>query len=232
MAVQLRLISPRVVAVMLIFVVGIPLLPILISWQWNWWEAWLYAGVTILGFVSSRWLVARSHPDLLAERAKFLRHQNAERWDRILAPLLSFGGGMVPLVAGLDALLMWSPQFDLSLKIPAIFLMTSGYILGSYALVANPYFSGVVRIQADRGHKVISQGPYKWIRHPGYAGGLLTFLATPILLDSGWAFLPVAFTTLVLVVRTSFEDRTLQDKLEEYRTYAQLVRYRLIPGIW
>ena len=90
----------------------------------------------------------------------------------------------------------------------------------------------MVRIQTDRGHKVVSSGPYRWLRHPGYAGGLLTYLATPFFLDSPWAFLPAPFITIVLVIRTKLEDRTLQNELEGYREYARQVRYRLLPGVW
>jgi protein-S-isoprenylcysteine O-methyltransferase Ste14 len=90
----------------------------------------------------------------------------------------------------------------------------------------------VVRIQAERGHRVVSSGPYHWMRHPGYAGALLAFLATPVFLDSVWAFLPALAITVLLVVRTRLEDRTLQDELDGYRDYARQVRYRLLPGVW
>jgi protein-S-isoprenylcysteine O-methyltransferase Ste14 len=90
----------------------------------------------------------------------------------------------------------------------------------------------MVRIQADRGHQVVSSGPYRWIRHPGYAGALLTYLATPIFLDARWAFLPVVFVMIALIIRTELEDRTLQDRLAGYRDYAGEVRYRLLPGVW
>jgi len=99
-------------------------------------------------------------------------------------------------------------------------------------LIENRYFSGMVRIQTDRGHQVVSAGPYRWIRHPGYAGSLIYFLATPIFLDSSWAFIPAVLLTIVLVIRTSLEDKTLQKELEGYQTYASQVRFRLIPGIW
>jgi protein-S-isoprenylcysteine O-methyltransferase Ste14 len=99
-------------------------------------------------------------------------------------------------------------------------------------LIENRFFSGMVRIQTDRGHHVISSGPYRWVRHPGYTGALLTYLATPIFLDSLWAFFPVLLLTMVLVIRTRLEDRTLHQKLDGYRDYASRVRYRLLPGVW
>jgi protein-S-isoprenylcysteine O-methyltransferase Ste14 len=229
---QHKTISAGVVVQVLFFVVVVPCLPLLISWRWDWWEAWVYAIISILGFAISRALAARRHPDLLTERARFMRHENAAAWDRLLAPLVGLGGGLIPLVAGLDALFGWSPTFSLPAKIVSLIIILAGYTLGSYALIQNRYFSGMVRIQTNRGHQVVSTGPYRWVRHPGYAGALLTYLATPVFLDALWAFLPVVFLMIVLVIRTELEDRTLQDRLEGYCDYARRVRYRLLPGVW
>jgi protein-S-isoprenylcysteine O-methyltransferase Ste14 len=227
-----KTLSLQLVMQLLLFIIIVPLLPLLISRHWNWWEAWVYAGVYIIGFAVSRILAARRNPDLIAERARFLQHKDALAWDKLLAPLTGLGGGMIPLVAGLDALFNWSPVFTIWVKIGALAFMLAGYTLGTYALIENRFFSGMVRIQTDRGHKVISSGPYAWLRHPGYLGALLTYLATPFFLDSLWTFVPVVFITVVLVIRTALEDRTLQEQLPGYREYAQKVRYRLLPGIW
>jgi protein-S-isoprenylcysteine O-methyltransferase Ste14 len=229
---QKRTLTPLVILQVLLFVVVVPFLPLLISRQWDWWQAWVYAIVSILGFVISRALAARRHPDLLAERARFLRHEDAKSWDKTLAPLIGLGGAMIPLVAGLDALFGWSTGFRLPVEIAALALILAGYVLSSYALIENAYFSGMVRIQADRGQHVVSSGPYRWVRHPGYAGGLLVYLATPLLLDSVWTFLPALFLTVVLVIRTDLEDKTLQAELDGYRDYAHRVRFRLLPGVW
>ena len=229
---QQRIFSPRVVVQMLFFVVVIPFLPLLLSWHWDWWEAWVYAIIGILSFAISRVLVARRYPDLIAERARIMQHEDAKPWDKLLAPLLGLGGGLVLLVAGLEALLDWSATFSLPVKIVSLVIILAGYVLGSYALIENRFFSGVVRIQTDRGHQVVSSGPYRWMRHPGYAGALLTYLATPLFLDSLWAFLPAVFITILLVIRTALEDRVLQDELAGYRDYVRRVRYRLLPGVW
>lgn len=225
-------ITPGTVLLLLVFIVVVPLSPLLISWRWGWWEAWVYAAVAILGFVVSRALAARHHPDLLAERGRFLRHENAEPWDRVLAPLLGLGSGLIPLMAGLDARFGWSAPFSLPLKIAAMDLILAAYVLGSYALIENAYFSGMVRMQTDRGQRVVTSGPYRWVRHPGYAGSLVVYVATPVFLDSAWAFVPAAFLVLVLVIRTGLEDRTLREQLEGYKEYAREVRSRLVPGVW
>jgi protein-S-isoprenylcysteine O-methyltransferase Ste14 len=227
-----KTITPRVIVQMLFFIVLVPFLPLLISRHWVWWEAWAYALISILGFAISRLLAARRNPDLIAERARFLMHEDAKPWDKLLAPLVGLGGGLIPLVVGLDALFGWSPSFRSTLKILALVVFLAGYVLGAYALIENRFFSGMVRIQTDRDQQVVSSGPYRWVRHPGYAGALWSYLALPIFLDSAWALLPAIFLTLVLVIRTSLEDRTLQAELAGYRDYARKVRYRLLPGVW
>ncbi len=229
---QQKIISPRVVIQVLFFIVVVPFLPLLISRRWDWWEAWVYAVVSILGFAVSRMLAARRHPDLIAERAQYMQHENTKAWDRRLAPLLGIGGGLVLLLAGLDKLYGWSLAFSLPVKILSLAMILAGYVLGSYALIENRFFAGTVRIQTERGHRVVSSGPYRWMRHPGYAGALLTYLATPFFLDSRWAFLPSLFVVVLMVVRTALEDRTLQDELDGYRDYAGRVLYRLLPGVW
>jgi protein-S-isoprenylcysteine O-methyltransferase Ste14 len=229
---QPKTISLRTIVQLIFFIVVMPFLPLLISRQWSWWEAWVYALVGIFGFAISRVLAARRHPYLIAERARTLQHEDAKPWDKFLSPLVGLGGVLILIVIGLDALLGWSPPFSVPVKILALFTILAGYALGSYALIENRFFSGVVRIQTDRGHQVVSSGPYRWIRHPGYAGALLTYLATPFFLDSFWAFLPTMFITLGMVIRTSLEDQVLQEELEGYREYTCRVRYRLLPGVW
>lgn len=226
-------ITARTIVQMLVFIVLVPFLPLLISWNWSWWQAWVYALIGILGFVVSRVLAARRHPDLLAERAKFMQHEDIKPWDSILARLVGLGGGLIPLFAGLDARYGWpGPDFGLIEELIALIVILVGFTLGSWALMENRFFSGVVRIQTERGHHVVSTGPYAWVRHPGYAGALLAYFATPILLDSLWTYLPVIFISIVLLVRTNLEDTILKQELPGYKEYAQRTRFRLLPGIW
>jgi protein-S-isoprenylcysteine O-methyltransferase Ste14 len=229
---QKKSFTPRYVIPLLLFIIVIPFLPLLISWSWDWWEAWVYGLINVLGFAISRAIAGKRNPDLITERAQFMKHENVFNWDKILAPIVVLGGGLIPLVVGLDELLNWSPAFSILIKIIALAIILTGYIWGSYALIQNRFFSGMVRIQSDRGHKVITNGPYRWMRHPGYAGAILKYLATPLFLDSGWAFIPAVFLVIVLVIRTSLEDKVLQAELEGYSEYADKVRYRLFPGVW
>ena len=228
-----KVLTVRTVLQVFVFVVLVPFLPLLISWNWRWWEAWVYALVGILGFVFSRFLAARRHPDILAERARFMQHADIKPWDKTLAALVGLGGALIPIIAGLDARFDWfTRDFVLWEELVALTLVVAGFVLGSWALIENRFFSGVVRIQTDRGQTVVDTGPYRYLRHPGYAGALLTYWFVPFLLDSLLTFVPVIFITVVLIIRTSLEDRTLQSELPGYKEYAQKTRYRLLPGIW
>ncbi len=227
-----NLLKSPVIIPMLFFIIVVPLFPLLISWRWNWWEAWVYAATCILGFAISRALAARRHPDLLEERARFLQHEDAKPWDKVLAPMVGLGSGLVPLVAGLDGRWGWSAPIAAWVELVALAILIGGYALGSYALIENRFFSGMVRIQTDRDQRVVSGGPYAWVRHPGYAGALWSYLATPFLLGSWWALAPTALLCVILVLRTALEDRALHEDLAGYRDYAARVRYRLFPGVW
>jgi len=227
-----NLFSLCVVAPFLIIVIVVPFLPILISRHWGWWEAWVFAVITILAFVISRLMAASQHPDLIRERSRFMQSDNVPSWDKMLASFILSGWAFVLLVVGFDALFGWSRGFSLPWKLLALALILFGYILSSYALVENRFFSGNVRIQNERGHSVVSSGPYRFMRHPGYAGGLLIYLAMPFFLDSTWAIIPAILMIVFVFVRTFLEDSYLLEALDGYREYAARVRYRLIPGVW
>jgi protein-S-isoprenylcysteine O-methyltransferase Ste14 len=218
----------RLVFVLFVF----PLTPMIISGAWNWWEAWAYAIINIVGFIVSRVLAARRNPDIIAERARSMELEGAKSWDKILSPMLAFGSLIILIVAGADKGFGWTTPFTLNAKLVALLVIILGFVFGSWAMVENKFFSGVVRIQTDRGHRVVTTGPYRIIRHPGYAGALWTYLALPILLDSLWAFIPAVLLLGILVLRTSLEDRTLQAELPGYKEFTQKTRYRLFPGIW
>lgn len=223
----------QIVLQLVLVVIVIPFLPLIISQDWDWWQAWAFAGVSIGGFILSRVLAAQRDPSLLAERARFADHKDTAPWDRYLAPAVALGGALIPLVAGLDVRFAWAPRIDAMWAIVgALILVVLGYAIGAYALMENRFFSGVVRIQHDRGHHVITTGPYGWVRHPGYAAAVITFAATPFLLGSWCALGPAVLVIGVLVIRTRLEDKTLHAQLKGYPQYAHRVKYRLVPGVW
>ena len=107
-----------------------------------------------------------------------------------------------------------------------------GYAFATWALVENRFFSSMVRIQTERGHAVCDSGPYRIVRHPGYAGNLLAMPGIVLALDSVWTLIPAAVALVVTIIRTALEDRTLKDELPGYREYTSRVKYRLIPGFY
>ena len=173
------------------------------------------------------------HPGLMAERQNREKIKSAKVWDKVLAPLmaLSLVFPMV-IVAGLDHRFDWSFPFPLWLIVIGFILISVGYAFATWAFAENRFFSSVVRIQTDRGHTVCDSGPYRFVRHPGYAGNILPLLGIVLALGSVWALIPAAFALIILVIRTVLEDKTLQEELPGYRDYARRVHYRLIPGIY
>lgn len=227
-----RTFTLRVIIQALLVVVAAPFIPLIISGQWGWWQAWAYAIASILAFVISRVLVNRRHPDLIAERARFTSAKDTKAWDKILAPLVGIGSVLILVVTGLDKYYGWTPASSLTLNLVALFGILFGYGFSTWALVENRFFSGTVRIQTERGHHVVTTGPYRFVRHPGYAGGLFGYIFIPLLLDSYWAWLPTILLGIALIVRTALEDKTLQEELPGYKEFAQKTKYRLLPGVW
>jgi protein-S-isoprenylcysteine O-methyltransferase Ste14 len=136
------------------------------------------------------------------------------------------------IVAGLDHRYGWSPVFPLWLIVLGFLLILLGYAFATWALIENRFFSSVVRIQVDRGHVVCDSGPYRIVRHPGYAGNVLALPGIVLALSSMWTIIPAVAALIIAVIRTVLEDQTLQDELPGYRDYTQRVRYRLIPRIY
>jgi len=232
MAESKKSVPVKAIILVVVFIIVLPLLPIFISGQWGWWQVWLYAGISVVSFILSRAVAGKKNPGLLQERAQFGEQDDAESWDKVLSPLVGFGGVIILIVAGLDARFGWTATIPVSVQIVGLLVHLLGHVLGGYALVENTFFSGMVRLQEERGHHVIDSGPYAWVRHPGYAGALLTYIGTPLLLNSWWGFIPAAFMFAVLILRTAKEDRFLQENLEGYKEFTQKTKYRLFPGIW
>jgi protein-S-isoprenylcysteine O-methyltransferase Ste14 len=137
-------------------------------------------------------------------------------------------------IAGLDrGRYHWSDSVPDWLQAAGLVATAAGFALALWAMVVNRFFSSVVRIQTDRGHRVIDTGPYAIIRHPGYLAGTVIMIASGIALGSWLAeFLIVVCSLPFLMYRAITEDRVLQAELPGYRDYAARVRWRLVPGVW
>jgi protein-S-isoprenylcysteine O-methyltransferase Ste14 len=198
--------------------------------QLDWVMGWVYVGVLVGNQILTALILIPSSPELLVARG---RSEGPRDLDRVLASIMALYGPVVTLiVAGLDRRFGWLPAMPLSLQLVALAVAALSGLLTIWAMASNRFFYGTLRVEPDRGHAVASTGPYRALRHPGYAGAILFQLATPILLDSLWALIPAALTAAAIILRTALEDQALQKRLEGYRDYAARVRYRLVPGIW
>lgn len=195
----------------------------------NWPMAWAFLGIHVALTVVTMML---ADPSVIEARTR--RPPGIKRWDLILARtciLLLFP--ITLLVAGLDAgRFHWSPLLPTALHVCALGVFAAGMVFSCWALVCNKFFEVFVRIQADRGHYVVTQGPYAYVRHPGYAGGIVAAVAAPVALGSLYALIPTLLGAGLLVVRTCLEDATLRAELSGYAEYASRVRWRLLPGLW
>lgn len=211
----------------------IPLILLVSGGDIGWWQAWIFSVLIVAAGIGGRMWAERRHPGLLAERANFEKAPDVKPWDKVLAPLMAISVGFpLVIVAGLDHRFGWSPVFPIWLNILGFIMIAIGYIFASWALAENRFFSGVVRIQTDRGHVVCDSGPYRIVRHPGYAGNILPLPGIVLALGSVWTLIPAAVALIIAVIRTVLEDRTLQEELPGYRDYARRVRYRLFPGLY
>jgi protein-S-isoprenylcysteine O-methyltransferase Ste14 len=197
--------------------------------DWTW--AWVFLAICVASVCVNGAILLRTRPETVAERGR--PTASTRGWDKLVAGLWSLAlFVVVPLVAGLDVRSGWSGEFATPWHVAGAVALACGLALGGWAMISNAYFSTAVRIQSERGHTVCRTGPYRFVRHPGYAGFILQSLATPLLLGSWWALIPGLAAAGVMVVRTSLEDRMLRAELPGYREFAEEVGYRLVPGIF
>jgi protein-S-isoprenylcysteine O-methyltransferase Ste14 len=204
-----------------------------LSGRIDWPMAWIYLLLLTASTGINIHILVRVHPDLAAERMKFTRSEGIKAWDKILSPVVGvIGPILILVVCAMEKRWASAAPFDPALQWASMVLVALSSALSSWALFHNRYFSSVVRIQKDRGHAVVDTGPYRFVRHPGYSGGVFYYLSVPLALGSLWGLVPAGLTLIAVVVRTALEDATLRRELEGYIEYTKTVRYRLIPGLW
>jgi len=218
----------------ILILVGLPLFFVLFMFlpagTWAWTKGWLFI-LALLGIVAVVGLYLwRVNPEVLIARSR--THEGTKRWDRILLcfffPTI---WAIVPVAALDDGRFLWSslPWWVCAVGYATLLV---GVGITTWAEAVNKFFEPTVRIQTDRGHAVIDTGPYSLVRHPGYLGGFFTAMGMALSLGSLWALIPAGLASLLLILRTQWEDQTLQAELPGYKEYTQQVRYRLIPGVW
>lgn len=192
-----------------------------------WAMGWLYI---LIFLISNSFISLYIDPDLSKERTK--KHTNLKKWDQYLLVLIFLFGVIVWIIMGLDHRFGWSGNIPITIQVFSTLMVIFGNILFTWGILSNNYFSTTVRIQSDRGHQVISHGPYRFLRHPGYLGVCSYTIFQCLMLNSVWALVPAVVVVVAFVIRTYLEDETLQRELIGYKEYAEDVRYRLIPGVW
>jgi protein-S-isoprenylcysteine O-methyltransferase Ste14 len=196
----------------------------------DWWAAWRFIGAYALFVIVFLARGMRLDPAQIQERTRTA--DNVKSWDKIILSIYTFLLLVMLLLAALDAgRFRWVP---LSPELEMV-----GWGLGGlagaliwWASSVNTFLSRQVRIQTERGHRTITNGPYRWVRHPMYAGLIIFIFCVPLVLDSGLALIPAGWIAVLMIIRTNLEDSTLKEELPGYAVYVKKVRYRLIPGIW
>jgi protein-S-isoprenylcysteine O-methyltransferase Ste14 len=179
----------------------------------------------VMGLIS---LVA-INPELAQERSE----PCAEGIDPAVRPVASVLFLATVAVAALDiGRLHWACPLSKWAQIAAFIVLIAANVLQIWAMAANPFFSTALRLQTERGHHLITHGPYRFVRHPGYMAMLLIVLLTALALGSTLALIPASIYGAIILFRSACEDRFLMNNLAGYANYAEKVRYRLIPGVW
>jgi len=216
----------RQIVVMLVFIVAALFVSAgRLDWPW----AWAFLAMYVASILANAYFLLRANPETIARRTSA---EGVKAWDRVVGGLWALAGTAQLVVAGLDYRFGWTAPFSIAVHGVGTLLYLAGSALFSWAMIANAFFAGVVRVQVEQGHVVCMTGPYAYLRHPGYAGAILQAIGLPLLLGSGWALLPGIVAAGLMVVRASLEDRTLHAELPGYVEYAQATRHRLLPGVW
>ena len=222
--------ATRVLQVSMTFVWAIGSL-FLSAGTFKWTRGWICVALWVLVLPLVGIVTQHYNPQLMKERAKW-RRQDTKRFDKIILALYLPFVLIQPAVGGMDAVRYhWS-----AMSFGWVYVGTIVYFLAmaliTWVVSTNPYAEASVRIQTDRGHTVVSTGPYRYIRHPMYVGLILMFVGTPLIWGSVWALAVAGVLAVLMIARTALEDRTLFNELAGYQEYAAHTRYRLIPGFW
>ena len=193
---------------------------------------WIFFGASFLHYSISTAVQYRFNPELLVQRLRRKR-EGSRLWDEILMRVSNLMVLIVvPAVVGLDVGRFHWFGLEVYFAVVGFVPFIISTILINWAMIVNPFFEPTVRIQKDRDHEVITSGPYKIVRHPGYLAGILFTFSIPLIIGSFFTFIPAGIYVLLMMIRTLLEDRTLHKELDGYSEYARQVRYRLFPWIW
>ena len=194
-----------------------------LSWKW----AWIVLLLSLFHLIINLILLPA---ELIEERGR--KKENVKKWDRMLTSIIIFPTILMYVISGLDQRFNWTGDVHIIINIAGLVLIFSGSMIFTWSMVSNRFFSTLVRLQTDRQHTVVTEGPYKYVRHPGYLGYIIFTLATPIALGTFWGLVFSGIIGILLIVRTVLEDATLKKELPGYAEYTENVKYKLIPFLW
>lgn len=208
-------------------IVALALLLFGVAGTFQWSMAWLYVFLLLCFVVIKRHV---THPELHTVHS--MLKDGANRWDYLSAMfVVIIGPLLVFFTAGLDKRFGWTTVLP-QIKSVSLLMLFFGAFLSLWTVKSNRFYFEAVRVHYERQHVVITEGPYRFIRHPGYAGSILVSFAIPLMLGSWVALIPSVFVILGYIARTWLEDMTLQRQFKGYYDYTKKVIYRLVPGIW
>ena len=208
----------KLVVRLIIYIIILGVILFLSAGRVDWIMGWAWLGIHGVVVLISM-IIVPLDPELIEERTQI--KEGVKKWDKIIVLsiqiFMPFG---FLVLAGLDKRNDWSPELPLWLQIAALVLTGLGYLLSVWASATNKFYSRFVRIQKDRGHHVVTAGPYQHIRHPGYIGIIIFMMATAFAFDSLYTLILSGSLSLLLIIRTALEDKTLLEELEGYKEYA------------
>lgn len=193
---------------------------------------WIFFASSFLHYFVSILAQYKLNPELLATRL-VIKREGSKTWDEILMRASNLVVLIaMPVVAGLDVGRFHWSNLDFAFMFPGMVLLFLSSFFLNWAMAVNPFFEPTVRIQKDRTHTVVTRGPYKIVRHPGYLAGLAYIFSIPLIIGSVFVLIPAGVYMILVLLRTSLEDKTLCRELIGYSEYSKKVRYRLFPWIW
>ncbi|MFY9116483.1 MAG: isoprenylcysteine carboxylmethyltransferase family protein [Bacteroidales bacterium] len=194
-------------------------------------RVWIYLGTYALGGIVIGILLYKKAPQLLKDREKM--QEGTKTLDKyIILTYFLLALFVTPLVAGLDRRLNLADTLPFFYLYAGIILYLLSAVFSVWPMLHNPFFETTVRIQENKSHRVITTGPYRIVRHPGYLGMILSSLSMPFALGSKWAIIPMVLMVVLVVLRTRYEDTILRRELPGYTDYCRQVRYRLVLYVW
>jgi len=193
-------------------------------------RVWLLLAVSLGCLFVGGLVVVWVSPEIINQRGE--KKRGTKWWDKVF--LLAYACTAVSLVVvtGLDVGRFNGPGMGGRVAALGVVMHVCAAALFAWAMATNPHFEMTVRLQTERGHRVITTGPYRIVRHPGYVAGALLSVSVPLIVGSAYGLIPASVMVLLYLVRTELEDRTLRRELDGYQAYADKVRYRALPFAW